>query len=187
MYDVVTDNVLNAIYSPNDKLGVELMGAVKWNALKKAVAANTVSKINKKFGGNRAKYLNNVVRAANAARSIDYTPAGMLRRVNVTTMNDPLCSELLGVNEEFANELLGYSLSDLWRGTKKITHKVLEAGENVPVADAAVSRARDILSVFKTGSSAADTAATLYDNRGKIILIGGVGAFILYLILRKKK
>lgn len=186
MYDVVTDNVLNAIYSPNDKLGVELMGAVKWNALKKAVAANTVSKLNKKFGGNRAKYLNNVVRAAKVARSND--GIGNYKYLNkVVTMNDPLCCELLGVNEEFANELLGYSFSDFWRGTKKITHKVLEAGENVPVADAAVSRARDILSVFKTGSSAADTAATLYDNRGKIILIGGVGAFILYLILRKKK
>lgn len=188
MYDHVTDSVLNAIYSPNDRLGVELMGANKWNALKRVVAAKTVKKLNEQNGGNRSRFLNNVVRATTAARSNDYTAAGMMKRARRSqVMNDPLCAELWGVNEEFSNELLGNVFSDLWSGTKNITHKVLEAGENIPVADAAVSRFREITNVFKTGSSAADTAQTVYENRGKIILIGGLGAFGLYLLLRKKK
>lgn len=189
MYDNVTDSVLNAIYSPNDRLGVELMGANQWNALKRIISAKTVKKLNERNGGNRSRFLNNVVRATNAARSNDYSAAGMIKRARRSqVMNDPLCAELWGVNEEFSNELLGDNVfSDLWRGTKKITHKVLEAGENIPVADAAVARFRDITSVFKTGSSAADTAQTVYENRGKIILIGGLGAFGLYLLLRKKK
>lgn len=188
MYDHVTDSVLNAIYSPNDRLGVELMGANQWNALKRIISAKTVKKLNEINGGNRSRFLNNVVRATNAARSNDYTAAGMMKLARRSqVMNDPLCAELWGVNEEFSSELLGYSLSDLWRQTKKITHKVLEAGENIPVADAAVARFRDITNIFKTGSSAADTAQTVYENRGKIILIGGLGAFGLYLLLRKKK
>lgn len=189
MYDHVTDSVLNAIYSPNDRLGVELMGANQWNALKRIISAKTVKKLNERNGGNRSMFLNNVVRATNAARSNDYTAAGMMKRARRSqVMNDPLCAELWGVNEEFAAELLGDNIfSDFWRGTKKITHKVLEAGENIPVADAAVNRFREITGIFKTGSSAADTAQTVYENRGKIILIGGLGAFGLYLLLRKKK
>lgn len=189
MYDHVTDSVLNAIYSPNDRLGVELMGANQWNALKRIISAKTVKKLNERNGGNRSRFLNNVVRATNAARSNDYSAAGMMKRARRSqVMNDPLCAELWGVNEEFSNELLGDNVfSDLWRGTKKITHKVLEAGENIPVADAAVNRFREITGIFKTGSSAADTAQTVYENRGKIILIGGLGAFGLYLLLRKKK
>lgn len=193
MYDYVTDNVLNAIYSPNDRLGVELMGAINWNTLKQRVAANTVNTLNKVNGGNRSKFLQKVV---NASKSVRNNPGNIkgyrsisraIKGIKYGTLNDPLCAELLGVNEEYAAELLGYSVSDLWRQTKKITHKVLEAGENIPVADAAVSRFRDITNIFKTGSSAADTAQTVYDNRGKIIIIGGLGAFGLYLLLRKKK
>ena len=109
MYDHVTDSVLNAIYSPNDRLGVELMGANQWNALKRIISAKTVKKLNERNGGNRSKFLNNVVRATNAARSNDYTAAGMMkraRRARSQVMNDPLCAELWGVNEEFSNELM---------------------------------------------------------------------------------
>lgn len=190
MYDFTTDNVLNAIYSPNDRLGVELMGAAKWNALKKAVASNTVKQLNKVYGGNRSRFSGAVVEAARKMRAPS-DPVSMAakskRLIKSGVLSDPLCSELWGINSDYADELLGYSLSDLWRQTKKVTHNVLEAGEKIPVADAAVSRFRDITSIFKTGSSAADTAQTVYDNRGKIIIIGGLGAFGLYLLLRKKK
>lgn len=190
MYDFTTDNVLNAIYSPNDRLGVELMGAAKWNSLKNAVAANTVNKLNRVYGGNRSRFSGAVVEAARKMRAPS-DPVSMAakskRLMKSGVLNDPLCSELWGINSDYADELLGYSLSDLWRQTKNITHKVLEAGENIPVADAAVSRFRDITNIFKTGSTAADAAQTVYDNRGKIILIGGLGALGLYLLLRKKK
>jgi hypothetical protein len=196
MYEYVTDNVLNAIYAPNDRLGVELMGAIKWNALKKVVAQKTVNKLNKTYSGSRTKFLEAARRAARNStvnssgdpikavqrfrKSMKYTPAGFL--------NDPLCAELWGINDDYAAELLGsYGWSDFTRQVKNVTHKALEAGENIPVIDAAVSRFRDIENVFSTGSKAADTAQTVYDNRGKIILIGGLGAFGLYLLLRNKK
>lgn len=187
MYDFTTDNVLNAIYSPNDRLGVELMGAAKWNALKKTVAANTVNQLNKVCGGNRNKFIKRVVNAANAVRNNDpFNIARKSARI-ASVLNDPLCSELWGINGEYADELLGYSFGDFTRQVKKVTHKALEAGENIPVIDAAVDRFRQIENVFSTGSKAADTAQTVYDNRGKIILIAGLGAFGLYLLLRKKK
>jgi len=190
MYDFTTDNVLNAIYAPNDRLGVELMGAAKWNALKKTVAANTVNKLNKVYGGNRGRFSRAVIEASKKIRT-QSSPVSMAakskRLIKSGVLNDPLCAELWGINSDYADELLGYDLGDLWRQTKNVTHKILEAGENIPVADAAVSRFRDIANIFKTGSSAADTAQTVYDNRGKIIIIGGLGAFGLYLLLRKKK
>lgn len=193
MYEYVTDNVLNAIYAPNDRLGVELMGAIKWNALKKAVAQKTVEKLNKTYSGNRNKFLEAVRRAQQlSAKNSSGDPIKSAKiaaiRYKISHLNDPLCGELWGVNNDYAVELLGsYGWGDFTRQVKKITHKALEAGENIPVIDAAVDRFRQIENVFSTGSKAADTAQTVYDNRGKIILIGGLGAFGLYLLLRKKK
>lgn len=191
MYDFTTDNVLNAIYAPNDRLGVELMGAAKWNALKKAVAAKTVDKLNKVYGGSRSRFSGAVVEAARKMRAPS-DPVSMAakskRLMKNALLNDPLCGELWGVNDDYAAELLGsYGWGDFTRQVKKLTHKALEAGENIPVIDAAVDRFRQIENVFSTGSKAADTAQTVYDNRGKILIIGGLGAFGLYLLLRKKK
>jgi hypothetical protein len=193
MYEYVTDNVLNAIYAPNDRLGVELMGAIKWNALKKAVAQKTVEKLNKTYSGNRNKFLEAVRRAQQlSAKNSSGDPIKSAKiaaiRYKISHLNDPLCGELWGVNNDYAVELLGsYGWGDFTRQVKKITHKALEAGENIPVIDAAVDRFRQIENVFSTGSKAADTAQTVYDNRGKILIIGGLGAFGLYLLLRKKK
>ena len=191
MYDFTTDNVLNAIYAPNDRLGVELMGAAKWNALKKAVAQKTVDKLNKVYGGSRSRFSGAVVEAARKMRAPS-DPVSMAakskRLMKNALLNDPLCGELWGVNDDYAVELLGsYGWGDFTRQVKKLTHKALEAGENIPVIDAAVDRFRQIENVFSTGSKAADTAQTVYDNRGKILIIGGLGAFGLYLLLRKKK
>ncbi len=192
MYEYVTDNVLNAIYAPNDRLGVELMGAIKWNALKKAVAAKTVEKLNKTYSGNRNKFLEAVRRAQQlSAKNSSGDPIKSAKiaaiRYKISHLNDPLCGELWGVNNDYAVELLGsYGWGDFTRQVKKLTHKALEAGENIPVIDAAVDRFRQIENVFSTGSKAADTAQTVYDNRGKILIIGGLGAFGLYLLLRNK-
>lgn len=193
MYECVTDNVLNAIYAPNDRLGVELMGAIKWNALKKAVAQKTVEKLNKTYSGNRNKFLEAVRRAQKlSAKNSSGDPIKSAKiaaiKYKISHLNDPLFGELWGVNNDYAVELLGsYGWGDFTRQVKKITHKALEAGENIPVIDAAVDRFRQIENVFSTGSKAADTAQTVYDNRGKIIIIGGLGALGLYLLLRKKK
>ena len=164
MHEAQLMGALNNLFNVNDRLGVELMGAGKWNGLKRAVT--TMS--------------------ANAIRNAAVNPARRCVGVRLNGNDDPLCRELWGFNEDYAAELLGYSLSDLWRQTKKVTHKVLEAGENIPIADAAVSRFRDITGAITGAKSAADVATVAYDNRGKIILIGGGAAILLYLLLRKK-
>lgn len=180
-YDYATNTVLNAMYAPNDRLGVELMGAVKWNGLKRAVSNLSANAVKKAVGTNPQIML---IKANNAlTRSKAIRPKKLRYMLN----GSPLCSELLGMNEDFAAELLGYSLSDLWRQTKNLTHDVLNAGAKIPVVDAAVERFRDITGVITGSKQVADTAAVVYDNRGKIILIGAGAAFLLYFLLRKKK
>lgn len=154
---------VNNMYNVNDRLGVELMGRGKWNGLKKIVTRMSADAINK------------------AAKNNGF------RCRAVPAVADPLCAELFGYNENYCNELLGGWWTDLKNNVAGATHTVLNAGSKIPVADAAVQRFRDIANVFKTGSDAADAAAVVYDNRGKIILIGGGLAILLYFLLRDKK
>ena len=156
---------VNNMYDVNDRLGVELMGRGKWNGLKKIVTRMSADAINK------------------AAKNNGFR----CRPVPAVTVADPLCAELFGYNENYCNELLGGWWTDLKNNVAGATHTVLNAGSKIPVADAAVQRFRDIANVFKTGSDAADAAAVVYDNRGKIILIGGGLAILLYFLLRDKK
>lgn len=186
-YDYATNTVLNAMYAPNDRLGVELMGAVKWNGLKKAVSQLSANAVKKAAGTNPQTVLiaaNNALQRARAVR-----PAKGSYKFTKSMLNgSPLCSELLGMNDDFAAELLGsYGISDLWRQTKNVVHDALNVGAKIPVIDAAVERFRDIEDVISGGKKAVDTAAVVYDNRGKIILIGAGAAILLYFLLRKKK
>lgn len=153
---------VNNMYDANDRLGVELMGRGKWNGLKKIVTRMSVDAINK------------------AAKNNGFP----CRSVPVV---DPLCAQLFGYNENYCNELLGGWWTDLKNNVAGATHTILNAGSKIPVADAAVQRFRDITNVFKTGSDAADAAAVVYDNRGKIILGGVALAIVIYLLTRDKK
>lgn len=153
---------VNNMYDVNDRLGVELMGRGKWNGLKKIVTRMSADAINK------------------AAKNNGFP----CRAVPVV---DPLCSQLFGYNENYCNELLGGWWTDLKNNVAGATHTILNAGSKIPVADAAVQRFRDITNVFKTGSDAADAAAVVYDNRGKIILGGVALAIVIYLLTRDKK
>ena len=153
---------VNNMYDANDRLGVELMGRGKWNGLKKIVTRMSMDAIN------------------NAAKNKGFP----CRAVPVV---DPLCSQLFGYNENYCNELLGGWWTDLKNNVAGATHTILNAGSKIPVADAAVQRFRDITNVFKTGSDAADAAAVVYDNRGKIILGGVALAIVIYLLTRDKK
>ena len=153
---------VNNMYDANDRLGVELMGRGKWNGLKKNVTRMSMDAIN------------------NAAKNKGFP----CRAVPVV---DPLCSQLFGYNENYCNELLGGWWTDLKNNVAGATHTILNAGSKIPVADAAVQRFRDITNVFKTGSDAADAAAVVYDNRGKIILGGVALAIVIYLLTRDKK
>ena len=183
MYTPAMDNVLSAMYAPNDKLGVELMGATRWNGLKKAVSALSANAVKRAVGPTDAAIYaaaRNALMRANRGRHLPRRP--------VFVSGDPLCTELLGMNEEFCTELLGFpSLSSLWDSTKNVTHNILEWAEDKPVLDAMTSRFREITDVIKGGSTAASAAATAYENRYKILL-GGLGVGVLiYLIMRKKR
>ena len=169
MYESELMGAVNNMFNVNDRLGVELMGAGKWNGLKRAVTTMSANAIKQSRAG---KF-----------KPVSIVSYGLGRRLNG---DDPLCRELWGFNDDYAAELLGYNLSDLWRQTKKVTHSALEAGENIPVVDAAVERFRNITGAITGAKSAADVATVAYDNRGKIILIGGGAAILLYLLLRKK-
>lgn len=154
---------VNNMYDVNDRLGVELMGRGKWNGLKKIVTRMSADAINK------------------AAKNNGF------RCRAVPAVADPLCAELFGYNENYCTELLGGWWTDLKNNVAGATHKVLEVGSNIPVIDAAVEKFRDYENYFKTGSDAADAAAVVYDNRGKIILGGVALAIVIYLLTRDKK
>lgn len=180
--------VLSAMYAPNDRLGVELMGAINWNALKKAVTRATQKAVNKSTGGvSLLQKANAALNRANVATPLKYWGSSK----NLKTLNGTVCGELLGMNEPFCSELLGYSLSDLTRQVKNLTHQALEVGEKIPVIDAAVARVRDIEDVITGSKKAVDVAqnvtSTVYDNRGKIILGGAALAFLIYILTRKKR
>lgn len=187
MYESELMGAVNNMFNVNDRLGVELMGAGAWNGLKRAVttiSANAIRKANATKP--RAVYGGNVSAIKKAIAN-----ATKKKRVFINGLDDPLCRELWGLNEDYAAELLGYDFGDFGRQVKNLTHKILEAGENIPIASAAVSEARKYgdmvqtaLGLKKTGE---DVVTTVYDNRGKIILIGGGAAILLYLLLRKKK
>lgn len=181
MYSSAMDNVLSAMYAPNDKLGVELMGATRWNGLKRAVSALSANAVKNAAGPSDA--------AINAAATNALYRSRIPRQFpRPSVMNgDPLCAELLGMNEAFSTELLGYSFSDLGRQVKKVTHSVLEWGEDKPILSTAVQQVRDTIDVATGGKKVVDTASTIYDNRGKIILIAGGVGILLYFMLRKKR
>ena len=108
---------VNNMYDVNDRLGVELMGRGKWNGLKKIVTRMSADAINK------------------AAKNNGFR----CRPVPAVTVADPLCAELFGYNENYCNELLGGWWTDLKNNVAGATHKILNVGSKIPVADAAVA------------------------------------------------
>lgn len=180
--------VLSAMYAPNDRLGVELMGALNWNALKKAVTKATQKAVNRSTGG--VGIIQKANAALNRSKQMPLKYWGSSKKVK--TLNGTVCGELLGMNDNFCSELLGsYGLSDLTRQVKNLTHQALEIGEKIPVIDAAVARVRDIEDVITGSKKAVDVtqnvASTVYDNRGKIILGGAALAFLFYILTRKRR
>lgn len=195
---------VNNLYDVNDRLGVELMGAGRWNGLKKVVtrmSANAIqnaennaplmgfslSSIGKRAGGITK-------RVSRAASSISSSPSKVTRRLPIFGKrefmhgeNDALCAELWGFNDDYAEELLGGWWTDLKNGVADTTHKILNVGSKIPVADAAVERFRDITGVITGAKTASDVATVAYDNRGKIIIGGVALAIVIYLLTRDKK
>lgn len=171
MYERELMGAINNMFDVNDRLGVELMGAGKWNGLKRAVTTISANAIRQSRAGKfKPSYI---------------VSSGLGRRLN--GVDDPLCRELWGINEDYAAELLGsYTLSDFGRQVKNLTHQALEIGENIPIIDAAVEKARGVGKALGLAKDTSDVVTVAYDNRGKIILLCGGAAILLYLLLRKK-
>ena len=173
--------VVNDLYNVNDRLGVELMGAGKWNALKKAVTNVSAAAVNAKIPN-----VSSIVKTLNNKNKVID-----ISGYNTLTLNgepgDALCQELFGYNYDYAAELLGRNWAGrLWDGVKETTHNVLNIGAKIPGVSDVVASIRDTADTIKGTKKAADVATVAYDNRGKIILIGGGAAILLYLLLRKK-
>ena len=110
------DYILSRMFSPNDGLGVELMGVEGWNMAKRkaATAARNVIKAKRLFIVPEIIYC-------------DPTPC-----------RDDLAGVLFGIDENYCNELLGFSL------TKSLKKAVSGAAKSVNKATKKVKKAIDI-------------------------------------------
>lgn len=165
-----TNTVVNKLYQPNDRLGVALMGAKKWNRLKMNVA-NTSRNY--------------------AARG--YTP-GVIRK----TYASPIASQLMGFNDAAGVALLGSTWSNLKDTVTSTTHTALNIGKQIPITSGLVDTLRDVGSYFKWGSKASSETDSAIDAAAKAIkankiktalILGGVGvgaAFLIYYMGKKK-
>lgn len=107
------DYILSRMFSPNDGLGVELMGVVGWN-MAKSKAANAARNVLK-------------------AKRLFIVPE--LIYCDPTPCRDDLAGVLFGLDESYCNELLGFSLTKSLKkavsgAAKSITKKVKTASKN---------------------------------------------------------
>ena len=110
--------ILSRMFSPNDGLGVELMGVVGWN-MAKSKAANAARNVLK-------------------AKRLFIVPE--IIYCDPTPCRDDLAGVLFGLDESYCNELLGFSLTKSLKkavssAAKSITKKVKTASKN-PVKSA---------------------------------------------------
>lgn len=107
------DYILSRMFSPNDGLGVELMGVVGWNMAKRKVA--------------------NAARNVLKAKRLFIVPE--IIYCDPTPCRDDLAGVLFGLDESYCNELLGFSLTKSLKkavsgAAKSITKKVKTASKN---------------------------------------------------------
>ena len=96
------DYILGRMFEPNDGLGVELLGVAGWNYAKNKVA--------------------NAARNALRAKRLFIVPEIIYS--DFTLCNDNLAGVLFGMDEQYCNELLGFSLT---KSLKKVASSVSKA------------------------------------------------------------
>ena len=176
---MVNAHLLNSLYKPNDRLGVEMFGASDWNKLKGRVCGLT-----------------------NAAIERNYTPRSVCYDPNYSAFFDVLFvpdktkfSELLG-----AEAPLDYIKGDAFRAFSKVSSGVTDVLEKVPVISPFVSAGRtvnqglaDMLKVFglksyknKDEDAPPPQPKNVAIGAGTILLIAG-GVYLLYRSSKRKK
>lgn len=197
-YENTLLGAVDAIFAVNDQMGVELMGAAKWNGLKRAVTKVTADALRKSNPTN-SSWSNKIISAVSKIKSQGNTPKSIREAMRPSSYLhgfDYLCDQLFGINYELGEELLGsIDFGVLGRKIKNATHDVLNAGSKVPYISDAVADVRSVANIFKKSSSANDSANALVDsastwiknNKLKIALVGGGTVAAIYFLTRKRK
>lgn len=207
---------VNNLFDVNDRMGVELMGAAKWNGLKRAVVKYTGDQLLGWSVKNIAKSVANTgsgiaKKLTTAAKSVLPYSTSSGEHLVINTFNVPagakqlqflsgwdnLTRELFGPNDALGVELLGSKWYEkIGTGVKNATHTVLNAGSKIPYVSDAVSDVRSVANIFKKSSSANDSANAAISNVSEWIqankiqtalILGGTGFVIYKLATRKKR
>lgn len=169
-------NLLDSLYCPNDRLGVEMFGVNGWNDLKNMVCDRT-----------------------NAIIERCYIPQTTAPRYEYT----PLFDALFVPNRQAMREMLGASApidflpGDLANAVSKIGSGVTNALNQIPFFTPWISAGRqvnagvsDALQWFGLSSKKADEVAPTVTKAGLgiggLLLIGG-GVYLVYKLSQKKR
>lgn len=170
------EQILNALYNPDDRLGVQLFGPEKWNLAKGAACGVTNAVISRRY--------------VPKAYSKEYAPL-----FNALFRPDRAKFQaLLG-----ASAPIDYIPYDWARSVSDIGHGVTEGLKNIPFFTPWISAGRSVNSAMasflnmlglKSSKADADDTPTVKKTAvglGSVLLIGAAGYGIYYLAKGKKK
>lgn len=169
-------NLLDSLYTPNDRLGVEMFGVNGWNELKNMVCDRTNAIIERRY-----------IPDSTAPR---YEYAQLFDALFVP--NRPAMREMLG-----ASAPIDFLPGDLARSVSKIGSGITNALNQIPFFTPWIAAGRqvnagvsDALQSFGLSSKKADELAPTVTKAGLgiggLLLIGG-GVYLVYKLAQKKK
>ena len=172
------ENLLNTLYDPNDKLGVELFGVENWNIAKGAACGVTNSALSRRY--------------VPGPYAPEYVPLfNALFRPNRARF-----SELLG-----ASAPIDYISGDWARYVADMGHGVTEGLNKIPFFTPWISAGRGVNSAMAkvldmigldskketSDSSATSTVKTVGFGLGSLLLLGAAGYGVYYLAKGRKR
>lgn len=168
--------VIDSLYTPNDKLGVEMFGMSDWNRLKGRVCGLTNAAISRNYN-----YTGGVNPNFTALFEVLFRP------------NRAKFAEMLG-----ADAPIDLISSDWARGISKIGSGITEGLNKIPFFTPWISAGRsinsgvaDLLKKFGLSSNKAEevapTVAKTGLTLGGVLLLGGAAYGIYYLAKKKRK
>ncbi|MBO4547137.1 MAG: hypothetical protein J5700_06130 [Treponema sp.] len=168
--------VIDSLYAPNDKLGVEMFGASDWNRLKGRVCGLTNAALSRSYnctGGTNPNY--------SALFEVLFRP------------NRARFAEMLG-----ADAPIDFISADWARGLSKIGSGITEGLNKIPFFTPWISAGRSINSGVasllknfglssKKAEEVAPTVAKTGLTLGGVLLLGGAAYGVYYLTKKKRK
>lgn len=185
----MSNNVMDNLYNVDDKLGVQLYGPRRWNALKGRVCGTTAAmlehpersaarpiNINRPYDELFTKLFRPDVRAG-----AELLGGGWVERVEDSTLGDVSETLLNIVNSDKFK--VG---SDIFHNAANIFQYVPGYGQVVPAARKVTNTAADILTSLGFGTSG-EKVASAAKTGGLLLLLGGGGFAVWYFGFRKKR